>query len=75
MTNVLVEGGGALLGSFFDNRLVEKVVAFLAPVIIGGDNSLGAIGGNGVEAMAGLLRLTNVDIETLGPDIVVTGYA
>ena len=75
MTNVLVEGGGALLGSFFDNRLVEKVVAFLAPVIIGGDNSLGAIGGNGVEAMAGVLRLTNVDIETLGPDIVVTGYA
>ena len=75
MTNVLVEGGGALLGSFFDNRLVEKVVAFLAPVIIGGDDSLAAIGGTGPETMADVLRLSNIEIETLGPDIVLTGYA
>ncbi len=74
MTNVLVEGGGALLGSFFDSCLVEKVVAFLAPVIIGGDGSPGAIGGTGPEAMADVLRLTDVKVETLGPDVVVSGY-
>ena len=36
ITSLLVEGGGALMGSFFDHRLVDKVVAFVAPVVIGG---------------------------------------
>ena len=74
MTNVLVEGGGALLGSFFDNALVEKVVAFLAPVIIGGEESPGAIGGAGPESMADILKLSDVETVTLGPDFVITGY-
>ncbi len=33
ITSVLVEGGGTLLGSFFDRRLVDKVVAFVSPVV------------------------------------------
>jgi len=36
ITSVLVEGGGTLLGSLFDHGLVDKVVAFIAPIIIGG---------------------------------------
>ena len=74
ITTVLVEGGGALLGSFFDNRLVEKVVAFIAPVIIGGEGSIGAVGGMGPSAVADAFKLTEVQVETLSPDIIVTGY-
>ena len=74
ITTVLVEGGGTLLGSFFDNRLVEKVVAFIAPVIIGGVGSIEAVGGIGPSALAEAFRLCDVEVETLGPDIIVTGY-
>ena len=74
ITTVLVEGGGALLGSFFDCRLVEKVVAFIAPVIIGGQGSIGAIGGKGPSSIAHAFRLSDVEVETLDPDIIVTGY-
>ena len=74
ITTLLVEGGGSLLGSFFDDRLVEKVVAFIAPVIIGGEGSIGAVGGKGPSAVAEAFRLSEVDVETLHPDIIVTGY-
>ena len=74
ITTVLVEGGGSLLGSFFDCRLVEKVVAFIAPVIIGGDGGIGAVGGNGPSAIADAFKLGQVQVETLDPDIIVTGY-
>lgn len=74
ITTVLVEGGGTLLGSFFDNRLVDKVVAFIAPVIIGGEGSIGAVGGMGPSAVAEAFKLTDVQVETLSPDIIVTGY-
>ena len=74
ITTVLVEGGGSLLGSFFDCRLAEKVVAFIAPVIIGGEGSIGAVGGKGPNAVAEAFKLTDVVVETLNPDILVTGY-
>ena len=63
-----------MLGSFFDDHLVEKVVAFIAPVIIGGEGSIGAVGGRGPSAVADAFRLSEVDVENLHPDIIVTGY-
>lgn len=71
--SLLVEGGGVLLGSFFDRRLVDKVTAFIAPVIIGG-GPYDAVAGRGAERMADALRLRDVTIERLGDDVLVAGY-
>jgi diaminohydroxyphosphoribosylaminopyrimidine deaminase/5-amino-6-(5-phosphoribosylamino)uracil reductase len=73
IVTVLVEGGGKLLGSLFDHHLVDKVLAFISPVIIGGCEAV-SVGGNGVDDMAKALRLTRVDIKTFGDDILVSGY-
>jgi diaminohydroxyphosphoribosylaminopyrimidine deaminase/5-amino-6-(5-phosphoribosylamino)uracil reductase len=70
---VLVEGGGKLLGSLFDHQLVDKVLTFISPIIIGGCEAI-SVGGNGVDNMAKALRLTRVDIKTFGDDILVSGY-
>jgi diaminohydroxyphosphoribosylaminopyrimidine deaminase/5-amino-6-(5-phosphoribosylamino)uracil reductase len=70
---VLVEGGGKLLGSLFDHRLVDKVLAFISPIIIGGRDAV-SVGGNGVDNMAKALRLGRVDIKSFGDDILVSGY-
>ena len=73
IVTVLVEGGGRLLGSLFDHRLVDKVLAFISPIIIGGCQAV-SVGGKGVDSIGKALRLTRVDIKTLGDDILVSGY-
>jgi len=73
IVTVLVEGGGKVLGSLFDQRLVDKVLAFVSPVIIGGREAA-CVGGNGVDRMVEALRLSRVDIKIFGDDILVSGY-
>jgi len=71
---LLIEGGGVLLGSLFDEGLVNKVHAVIAPMIIGGATAPAAVAGRGAERMAGALRLRDVTVEHLGADLLVTGY-
>lgn len=74
VTSVLVEGGGVLLGSLFDHGLVDKVIAFIAPVIIGGAEAKTAVAGRGVDKVADSFRLERVKVEKLGDDLMVSGY-
>jgi diaminohydroxyphosphoribosylaminopyrimidine deaminase/5-amino-6-(5-phosphoribosylamino)uracil reductase len=71
---LLVEGGGVILGGFFDAGLVDKVHAVLAPMIIGATDAPAAVAGRGASYMAEALRLRDVTVERLGEDILVTGY-
>lgn len=52
MSNVIVEGGGMLLGSFLDARLVDEVHAYISPLLIGGDNAPGVWRGPGVPRVS-----------------------
>ena len=74
ITSVLVEGGGALLGSLFDSKLVDKVIAFIAPIIIGGKEAKTAVAGKGVSKAADSLKLAYVRTTKLGEDLMVSGY-
>lgn len=68
---LMVEGGAEVLGAFFDAGAVDEVWAFIAPVIIGGGKS--AVSGLGPMRVADALRLTEVETEHLGPDLLVRG--
>jgi len=74
VTSVLVEGGGTLLGYMFDHRLVDKVVAFVAPVIIGGSEAETAVEGRGAEKIADSIRLERVTTMECNGDVMVSGY-
>lgn len=74
ITSVLVEGGGELLGSLFDLGLVDKLVAFVAPKLIGGAEAPGPVGGQGVASIASAVRLGEVSWERVGDDLMVVGY-
>jgi diaminohydroxyphosphoribosylaminopyrimidine deaminase/5-amino-6-(5-phosphoribosylamino)uracil reductase len=74
MISVLIEGGATLLGSAFDAGVVDKVVAMVAPRIIGGRAAPGAVAGDGVAALAQAQLLREVTVERAGPDLVITGY-
>jgi diaminohydroxyphosphoribosylaminopyrimidine deaminase/5-amino-6-(5-phosphoribosylamino)uracil reductase len=72
--SLLVEGGGVILGGFFDRGLVDKVHAVIAPMIIGAEDAPAAVVGQGAYRMADALRLRDITVERLGDDILVTGY-
>ena len=74
VTSLLVEGGAALHGALFEGGLVDKVVAFVAPVVIGGDGVPGPISGAGAERIADALRLRDVTYTELDGDMMVVGY-
>ncbi len=74
ITSVLVEGGSSLLGSLFDQGLVDKVIVFIAPIIIGGEAAKTAVGGRGVGKVVDSLKLENITEERFGNDIMITGY-
>ncbi|HEY7184048.1 MAG TPA: bifunctional diaminohydroxyphosphoribosylaminopyrimidine deaminase/5-amino-6-(5-phosphoribosylamino)uracil reductase RibD [Blastocatellia bacterium] len=65
MLTLLIEGGSELLGAFFDEKLVDRVWAFIAPLIIGGRNAPGPVGGRGVEALAQAIGLRRLQVETI----------
>lgn len=74
VVNILVEGGGGVLGTLFDMRLVDKVVAFVAPVIIGGSAAASPVGGLGAETMRESARLRDVATRRFGGDTAIIGY-
>ena len=73
MTNVLVEGGGALLGSFFDAELIDEVHVVIAPKLVGGSEAVTPVGGTGLEQVPELSQLDSPSITLLGDDVYVNG--
>ena len=74
ITSVLVEGGGTTIGALFDLNLVDKVVAFVAPVIIGGSEAISPVGGIGIARMEEALRLQDTEVRRFGGDVAIIGY-
>ena len=73
MTNVLVEGGGRVLGSFFDAGEVDEVDVFIAPIIEGGSHEFTPARGLGVEAIDQALRLESPVISQVDGDVRIQG--
>ncbi len=68
--HALLEGGPTLAGAFLRAGLVDRVVAYLAPVLLGAGPA--ALGDAGVATIAQALRLQVEDVTALGPDLRVT---
>jgi diaminohydroxyphosphoribosylaminopyrimidine deaminase / 5-amino-6-(5-phosphoribosylamino)uracil reductase len=72
-TNVMVEGGSAVLGSCRDAGLVDEVHVFIAPLMLGGSGALAPMGGHGAESVGDSLNLVECRVERLGNDIYING--
>ena len=72
-TNVLLEGGGTLLGSAFDANLIDQVECFIAPKLVGGANSQRPLGGFGKSLMCQATNLKSPHVTCLGSDVHVSG--
>ena len=73
ITSLLVEGGSSVLGAFKDAGLADRICAFVAPKLLGGRDSLTAVGGTGCELMQDAWSLQEVEYKQLGQDLLITG--
>jgi diaminohydroxyphosphoribosylaminopyrimidine deaminase / 5-amino-6-(5-phosphoribosylamino)uracil reductase len=74
ITTILVEGGSRLLGYCFDNHLVDKVFAYVSPIIIGGEGARTAVGGEGVAKVSDAFKLKKVRMEEFDNEFLISGY-
>jgi diaminohydroxyphosphoribosylaminopyrimidine deaminase / 5-amino-6-(5-phosphoribosylamino)uracil reductase len=70
---VLVEGGSEVLGSFFDAGLIDQVLVFIAPKLVGGRAAKPALGGEGLPKMLDAAILRELKNYRLEGDVVVEG--
>lgn len=71
---VLWECGGTLAARAIDQGAIQKVLAFIAPKIIGGSNAPTPVGDLGFTAMTEALSLEHVEIRVIGSDCLIEGY-
>ncbi len=67
---VLLEGGATLAGSFVKQRLVDRVVGFHAPALLGSGPPV--LGDAGIPTISAASRLTVTDVRALGADVRIT---
>jgi diaminohydroxyphosphoribosylaminopyrimidine deaminase / 5-amino-6-(5-phosphoribosylamino)uracil reductase len=68
---LLVEGGAHVARDFVDQRLVDRIVAYVAPAIMGGDDGAPVLAGPGAPTIDGALRGRFVSVATVGEDLRV----
>ncbi len=74
ITSLLIEGGSTINASALSSGIVDKVICFYAPRIIGGKQSPGMVGGNGVEFLEQAISLDDLRAKRLGEDVLIEGY-
>lgn len=73
ITNVLVEGGGTLLGALFDHGLIDAIHVFIAAKLVGGTEAPAPLAGIGLERIPQFSQLVQPSIELLEGDIYIHG--
>jgi len=73
ITSIMIEGGSEISGNALKEKLIDKVICFLAPKIIGGKNAPGPVGGQGIAKLKDSIQIKEMSVEKLGNDLVIEG--
>lgn len=74
LSKVLWECGGVLAAQAIADGTIQKVMAFIAPKIIGGTSAPSPVGDLGLTQMTDALGLDKIEIQTIDTDILIEGY-
>ena len=72
--SLIVEGGSQVNASFLRGGHVQKVMAYIAPKLLGGKDSKSVIAGPNPERMKEAVSLQQMEIKRFGEDFLLTGY-
>ena len=71
--SILLEGGAMLNWSAINSGIVQKVQAYIAPKIVGGEHAKTPVGGQGIFKMSEAIHLKNIKVQTIGEDFLIEG--
>ncbi|MGP0565145.1 MULTISPECIES: bifunctional diaminohydroxyphosphoribosylaminopyrimidine deaminase/5-amino-6-(5-phosphoribosylamino)uracil reductase RibD [unclassified Nitrospina] len=74
LTHVLIEGGSRLNAAALKARIVDKVLFFVAPLLIGGNGAVSVIGGPGIQKLKDAMHIQKPTLTPVGRDWMVEGY-
>jgi len=74
ITSVLIEGGASLNAHALEDGIVDKIMVFVAPKIIGGKDSFPAVGGKTFKKLEEAYRVKDMRTKRFGEDILIEGY-
>jgi diaminohydroxyphosphoribosylaminopyrimidine deaminase/5-amino-6-(5-phosphoribosylamino)uracil reductase len=71
--SIMLEGGAVLNEAFLQAGLIDRMMVFIAPKVVGGNDGKGIFAGNGVSLLSEALRLQEVRLRRFGDDILIEG--
>jgi diaminohydroxyphosphoribosylaminopyrimidine deaminase / 5-amino-6-(5-phosphoribosylamino)uracil reductase len=74
ITHLLVEGGGAVNASFLRAGLIDKYIVYIAPKVLGGQNSITPFTGIDIDSIGLAQQLVFDTVDKIGNDICITAY-
>jgi diaminohydroxyphosphoribosylaminopyrimidine deaminase/5-amino-6-(5-phosphoribosylamino)uracil reductase len=74
ITALMIEGGSSVAAAALSEKIVDKVVFFIAPKIIGGTDAVPSVGGRSPGLLKNALNLKGAEITTFGSDVCMEGY-
>jgi len=74
IASVFIEGGGEINASAIGSGIVDKVIFFVAPKIIGGRDAKTSVEGSGIEKISRAIKLKNISVKKIGRDLILEGY-
>lgn len=74
ISSLFIEGGGTVNSAFLENGLIDKVVLYFAPKLVGGKNAPTFLEGSGFELMKDAVDLADGEFTKIGKDFKFTGY-
>ncbi|MFZ7120892.1 MAG: bifunctional diaminohydroxyphosphoribosylaminopyrimidine deaminase/5-amino-6-(5-phosphoribosylamino)uracil reductase RibD [Eubacteriaceae bacterium] len=72
--SILLEGGSELNFSAIKDQIVDKLITFIAPKIIGGKTAKTPVGGLGINSLTDAFHLKDIHINRLDEDILIESY-
>jgi len=74
ITSLLIEGGSSLNAHALEDGIVDKVMFFIAPKIIGGRHSYPAVGGSKFRKLEDAYMIKDMKVRRIGEDFLIEGY-
>ncbi len=74
INSVLIEGGAEVNASALQSGIVDRVIFFIAPIIIGGARATSAIMGNGIRFLKDAIPIKEASVKKIGQDFMIEGY-